>query len=381
MRVPVLLLVLTVGFVTGQSFFNMGGLGEAVLSGDARSAGLGSTVALSVANPGMLVDLQKTLVSVSGLGSAVLGTESGVVGRAVGRMRPASLFAAAPLPLRARLLVGVDSRFNQDFDVWSESLAGSDYRRHVVGRGGIHDLRAGLALSGLGRVGAGLAISRVLGGSREHWQFVSGAGTYVATDTVEVDYSGTTMTLGASVQFPRFNLAAMYEPELTLDARRVLRVHGVVGDSVREYRIVLPHAVGLGAGLALARLDLTAGLEMRPWGGTTIAGRPAFYRDVTRLSAGVEYELAVGYPLRLGYSHQNWYFDRNRPEPELETEPIAEHGFHLGTSIPVPKFGSVDLGGVLFFRRAVDLNELAGQLTLTLAYGETWVKRTRRWGY
>ncbi|MEO0077529.1 MAG: hypothetical protein ABIK86_00815 [candidate division WOR-3 bacterium] len=381
MRSLALLLALVVGSVSGQSFFNMGGLGEAVWASDAKSIGLGATAALSAANPGMLVDLQKTSIHVSGLGTAVLGRQSGVAGRAVGRMRPASLFAAAPLPLRVRLLVGVDSRFNQDFDVWSESLANSDYRRHVVGRGGIHDLRAGLALSILGRVGAGLVVNRLIGGSREHWQFVSGAGTYVATDTVEIDYSGTTMTLGASAQFPRFSLAAMYEPELKLDARRYLRVHGVVGDSVRKHRIELPNVVGLGLSAAVSRLDLSAGLELRPWGGATVDGRPALFRDVIRLSVGVEHEFVAGYPLRLGYSHQNWYFDRNRPEPELGTEPIGEHGIHFGTSVPVPKFGSVDLGGVVFFRRAVDLQELAGQFTLTLVYGEAWTKRTRRWGY
>lgn len=380
MGVRVLLLVLTAGFASGQSFFSMRGLGEAVWSSDARSSGLGSTAALSVANPGMLVDLPKTSVSVSGLGSAVLGIESTFASRAVGRIRPAALFAAAPLPLQARLLVGIDSRFNQDFDVWSESLPGGDYRRHIVGRGGIHDLRAGLALSAFGRAGVGLAISRVLGGSREHWQFVSGAGTYVATDTVEVDYSGTALTAGASVQFPRFSLAAMYEPELVLDARRLLRVHGAVKDTARQYRIVLPNAIGLGAGAGLfPRLDLSAGLELRPWGGSTIGGRPSSFRDVARLSAGAEYELADGHPLRLGYSHQNWYC--LSAGPELEAAPIVEHGLHLGTSIPVPKFGSLDLGGVLFFRRAGSLRETAGQLTLTLAYGEAWSKRTRRWGY
>ncbi len=380
MNIRVLLLVLTTGLVSGQSFLNMRGLGEAVWSNDARSIGLGATTALSVANPGMLVNLPKTLVSASGLAGAVLGVDSGVASRVVGGIRPASLFAAAPLPLQARLLVGIDSRFNQDFDVWSESLPGSDYRRHIVGRGGIYNLRAGLALSAFGRAGVGLTICRILGGSREHWQFVSGAGTYVATDTVEVDYSGTTVIAGSSVQFPRFRLAATYEPELVLDAQRLLRVHGAVRDSLRHYRIVLPHGIGLGMSAGLfPRLELSAGLELRPWGGSTIEAQPSSYRDVARLSAGAEYELAEGHPLRLGYSHQNWYC--GPAQPELGAAPIVEHGFHLGTSIPVPKFGSLDLGGVLFLRRAGSLNELASQLTLTLAYGEAWARRTRRWGY
>jgi hypothetical protein len=373
----ILLFALAVGLSVGQSFFSVGGLGEPVGPSDARGVGLGMTAALSVANPGFPVQLSQTSVAVSGLAGAVLGSQS-AASRFVARVRPASICAAVPLPLRVRLQVGVDSRFSQDFDVWSDSLADTAYRRHVTGRGGIHELRAGIAWALFDRVGLGMAVGRVVGGSREHWQFESGEGAYVVTDTIEVDYSANTVLLGAAAELGRLSLGAAYEPGFTMSAERMLRVHGVVGDSLRRYRIFLPGSVRLGVGLSPASgIELSGGVDFRPWAGAAIDGRPACYRDVVRISAGAEYELAPGHPLRLGYSHQDWYFESARSE----SLPIGENGFHAGTSIPIPRFGSLDFGAALFLRRAGDLREAAGQLTVTLAYGEAWTRRTRRWGY
>ena len=62
-------------------------------------------------------------------------------------------------------------------------------------------------------------------------------------------------------------------------------------------------------------------------------------------------------------------------------EPITDHRLHLGTSIPIPKFGSLDIAAELSRRDGGYLSETSGYLTLTLAYHEAWLKRTRHWGY
>jgi hypothetical protein len=60
---------------------------------------------------------------------------------------------------------------------------------------------------------------------------------------------------------------------------------------------------------------------------------------------------------------------------------VPQNCLHLGTSIPVPKFGSLDLALELTQRKASSLSEVCARLTLTLAYREPWGRRTRRWGY
>jgi hypothetical protein len=235
----------------------------------------------------------------------------------------------------------------------------------------------------LDRLCFGATFDHLMGGAREYWEFASGGGDYSVTDTIEVNYSANTFQLGTSVQFARFSLAAMYEPALTMNAHRFLRIHGVVGDSERQYRISLPRTLRFGAGVSpVAGLGLSAGIDLLPWSGATIDARTAGFRDVARLSAGLEYEITPGHPLRLGYSHQRWYFDAaSIVDPGFGTIPIAEQGLHAGTSIPVPKFGTLDLAASVLLRAAGDLRETAGRLSVTLAYGESWTRRTRRWGY
>jgi len=66
---------------------------------------------------------------------------------------------------------------------------------------------------------------------------------------------------------------------------------------------------------------------------------------------------------------------------QLAPLPITENAVHLGTSIPIPKFGSLDVSGEVLLRSSPVLDEVAGRLMLTLSYTEAWTKRTRRWGY
>jgi hypothetical protein len=128
------------GSAAGQSFFNSRGLGEISPSGDARIAAIAEPSALSTLNPGIFVSLNQTSFSVSAIGVGVLGRQPGRQGentRLLRDARPATFSAATPLPLRFRLFGGINQKFGQDFDIWSESLSDTAYRRHVVGRGGI----------------------------------------------------------------------------------------------------------------------------------------------------------------------------------------------------------------------------------------------------
>lgn len=366
-----------------QSFFNPLGLGEVVGPGFARSNALGSPCALSPVNPGLFLNLAKTNLNISLLSSGTIGTQSNN-NRAFGAIHPLGLSGAVPLPTRTRILVGIEQRFGQDFNLWSESLSNTT-RYHIIGRGGIYSLNAGVAQSFLSRYCIGAQFHQIWGGSKEEWQFHTWDGA-ITTDTIEVLYSGTTTRIGLSVSLPHsavctLQFALCYDPPINLTARRFKHIHGVVTDSIRSYSIKLPYTVSLGVATdALGETRINSGLELRPWSGAKIDGKESGYRNVWRWCIGVEYELLPNHPLRVGYSMGNWYC-----ESKVSPKPITEKGAHIGTGIPIPNFGAIDVAGELFFRKGVTpagpLNETAVRLILTLSYQEIWAKRTRRWGY
>jgi hypothetical protein len=277
-------------------------------------------------------------------------------------------------------------------------LADTAYRRHVIGRGGIYTLRAGLAKSLFDKVCIGVEYGHIMGGSRENWRFELEQGGYTSTDTIEVDYAGNTFKVGASFQSRLFSLAGYYEPPLDLNARRYKRVHGVIQDTARAYALSLPHSLSFAAAVNPAsRFGVNLGLTLNPWSGATITRNDSAlsltYKDVWRGSIGAEYDIDSLHPVRVGYSRQTWYYG-SAYSGEIGRAPIKEDGIHLGTSVPIPKFGSLDISGELLFRTSYsagaadpplwnpeNLEELAGRLMLTLSYSEAWMKRTRRWGY
>ncbi|MEO0077660.1 MAG: hypothetical protein ABIK86_01485 [candidate division WOR-3 bacterium] len=372
MRLAILLLI-PVTIAIGQSFFNMRGLGEITPLAEARLDALGNPRALSSANPGAFVNLTGTRFDLSVLAAGLYGRQR-EQDRLLGDARPGAFQAAVPLPLAGRLVLGLDQRFNQDFDVWSESAPGS-HLYHVIGRGGIYALRAGIAKSFFDRLCAGLEYNYHLGAAREDWRFHPGSGSSFSTDTVEIYYSGSGLRAGASFETPRLGAALLYETQLDLNAIRYTRIHGITADSLHTYRLRLPHVIGMGLTASLLeRLRLVAALEYRPWAATTIDNTLVGYHNTWRVSAGGEFNLLENLPLRLGYSSENWYFDAS-------TGRIREHAISIGSGLPIPKFGSLDMSGSVALRRAGDLTEFAGSLTVTLAYREQWQKRTRRWGY
>lgn len=372
----------SIGF--GQSFFNTRGLGEMTGPADAQTVGLGGGSALSYLNPGILVELPKTAFVATVSATGTVGSEAGRQ-RFFGTVRPEGFSSAFPLPFSTRLVLGLDQRFNQEFDVWSDTLADTACRYHVVGRGGIYALNAGLAKSLFGVGCVGLGYSHYLGSAREDWRFETPDGIYTSTDTVEVRYSANGLRLGAAVRTSVVSLAGYYEPAFGLSAQSFKRVHGLVRDSLAKYRFELPPAIALGATVEpFAPVLVAAGFEYRPWSRTRRDRVPADFLDAARFSAGIQYAAAPQHPVRLGYSYEPWYY---AAEPGVDPgwspapQRITEHALSLGTSLPIPHFGSLDIAVELARRNSVALTETAGRLFLSLSYGEAWLKRTRRWGY
>ncbi len=372
-----------------QSFFNSRGLGEITPSGDARVAALAEPSALSTLNPGIFVGLNQTSFHATALAAAALGTQNGS-SRILRDARPAAFNVATPLPFGTRFFGGINQKFSQDFNVWSESLADTAYRRHVIGRGGIYALRVGLAKSLFDKVCVGVEYGHIAGGSREKWRFEVDNGGYTSTDTIEVDYTGNTFKIGGSFQSQAFSLAGYYEPPLGLSAQRYKRVHGVIQDSTRTFALSLPHSFSFAVALnPVDRLGLNLGLTLNPWQDATITQGGSVsdlgYKNVWRGSVGAEYGVDSVHPVRLGYSRQTWYYNALDtyfdPGFQFHSSPIVENGIHLGTSVPIPKFGSLDISGEVLFRNSAVLKETAGRLMLTLSYSEAWTKRIRRWGY
>jgi hypothetical protein len=264
-------------------------------------------------------------------------------------------------------------------------MADTAYRRHIIGRGGIYALRAGLAKSLFGKVCVGAEFNHVLGGSRENWRFEMENGGNTSTDTIEVEYLGNTLKVGGSFQSRLFSLAAYYEPSLSLQARRYKHVHGVINDTMRLYGISLPQSYSLAAAVNPTRnVGLDLGLTVTPWREATITRGDStsslYYKNVWRGSIGAEYDIDSLHPVRVGYSQQTWYYNAAY-SPQLIPTPISENGIHVGTSVPIPKVGSLDISGEVLLRHSPLLDEVAGHLMLTLSYSEAWTKRARRWGY
>lgn len=375
-----IILLISLSLTLAQSFFNMNGLGEPAYSATSQTAALGNPIALSSGNPGNFIHLSQTSLEMTLLGIGTIGQQATMT-RAVAGVRPATFYGAVPLPTRTRILVAVDEIFNQDFDVWSESLSDTLMRHHIQSHGGIYALNAGIAQSFLSHFCLGVYLRPHLGGVRENWSYITPEGT-IATDTIAIDYSAFNARFGAALQFYPVTLALSYDLPLNLTAQRWKLIHGVITDSFRTYQIKLPVMLNFGAAIGpIWKINqFTLGLEMRPWNQATINHNPANYLSTLRPSFGIEYELLPEHPLRLGYSMTHWYCLNS-----ASSQPIQEKTLHLGTGFPVPKFGNIDIGAEIIFRtsqtRSGLLKETSGRLLLTLAYKEIWAKRTRRWGY
>ena len=179
--------------------------------------------------------------------------------------------------------------------------------------------------------------------------------------------------VAAVLGFLEYYLADRLRMLLTVDLRNAV------------CRAILPQSLSFAGSLnPTRRLGFNLGLTLNPWSGATITRNDSVlglgYKNVWRGSIGAEYDIDSLHPVRVGYSQQTWYYEAGNLQQTWST-PITEDGVHLGTSIPIPKFGSLDVSGEVLFRNSAYLKEVAGRLMLTLSYSEAWAKRTRRWGY
>jgi hypothetical protein len=366
-----------------QSNFNTRGLGEVAPSGDARVVALGDPFAFSTLNPGALVRLDRTAFHFSGIAMANIGTRNGN-SRLLKDVRPSAFFVAAPLPLQFRAFAGLTEKLNQNFDIWSESMPDTAYRRHVVGRGSIQTLSVGVSKSLFNSLCAGIEYNRLMGGSRENWRFEMLSGGYTSTDTIEADYSAHTFKAGLALQTSYVEFGAYYEPAVTLTVQRLKRVHGVISDSMVTSEIRLPNSWSTALAVNPTRgLGVNLGLTMMPWSGATITKNDTTerlgFRDAWRGSIGIQYDIDSLHPVRVGFARRNWYYTATGQQQVIM--PITENAITFGTSVPIPEFGSLDIAGEILFRNSMVLSETGGRLMLTLAYAEAWSKRTRNWGY
>lgn len=363
---------------TAQSCLNSLGLGEVTGSGDAANLAIGDPYALSNINFGNLVELSQTELAVAAVGNLTIAS-SRVGTRAVAAIRPVSFWLAAPLPLGLRLGGSLQESFNQDFDIWSDSAPDIAYRRHIIGRGGIYGLRAGLTKAFINHLGVAVTYKRVIGGAREDWRFEIDNARVTSVDTIEIDYSGNTFELSAAVRYRPVVIAGLYEPSLQMVATRYRLVHGIVSDSTVSYQLRLPQTFHLAVRVSPTdRIAASLGLTMRPWSGATVQQnqqqpRELGFRNSSRASIGVDYRLTSGEILRAGFAVGSGYYD-------VLAVPMVERSVHLGASVPVRGFGSLDVAGEIVSRRT-SLSETAARLTLQLSYGERWERRVRRWGY
>ncbi len=377
------LLLISLTLTTAQSFFNSNGLGEIMQPVDARGNAVGNPNALSIAYPGNYLELNQTMLRISLFGTALLARQNDMQ-RAIGNVRPGAFYGAIPLPTGTRILLNADSRFNQDFDIWSDSATTTPCRYHITSRGGIYALNFGIAQSLLNRFCLGMQFQQLIGGSRENWHYSTSEGM-ITTDTIEINYTGRNLRFGITAQISFFNLAGGCDLPTTLTTRRYKHLHGITADTFTSYQITLPGTFAFALSIVpFQHTHLGTGIELHPWSKSTLSTPDttllARYRDGWRWSIGLEYDPFARFPIRAGYSRTDWYYSNTKTG-----SPIKESGIHLGTTLPLPQFGALEIAGEILFRTGTTptgvLSETAGRIILSLVYEERWGKRTRRWGY
>jgi hypothetical protein len=352
----------------------MRGLGEEIINTDAVMTALGSAIALSYQNPSFPL-LKENMVFQAGIiGSAAYAKEANNH-RLIADARPNYLKALFALPLDFGLGLGLAERFNQNFNIYSETTRG--YQRQVVGYGGIYSFGVSVAKSFYKHIGFGLEYNRNFGNSQERWLFQALPQVTITTDTIVTNYRGDLLKFGICANFRDFNFGAIYEKVLPIYIDSRVIAHGVITDSVNGLKFQLPPRIGFGLSFKPIN-DLILCLDYFYRNSKDIKINDstfAIYRNSNKYSIGLVYNHFDQHPLRIGYRYYDWYFaDHNN-------KLINEQAITFGSSIFIPKFGSFDLALELIHRQGSSLTENIGRLNLTLHYEEAWKIRKRRWGY
>jgi hypothetical protein len=358
----------------------MRGFGEELLYTDATASSLGGLVAIGQYNPSFPINLNKTTFSATVLSNFVYGQESGN-SRMLYDIRPIAIDGKLPLPYQFRVGIKLSEFFNQNFNIYSESMpfSGTWTRRHIVGQGGIYGLSVNFGKSLLkDKLSLSFEYSKLLGNALESWYFeVLGSNSYLTLDSVITMYSADRLDFGvmANTGFLTFGLIA----EDMLPGRISSEVvsHSTTFDSISGLKFHLPYGIGFGMVFdKLAKTKILTDVMYRNWKNVTVGDIPIQgLRNSIKYSLAVEHWLTDNYPLRVGLRYYTTYLTDHTGKG------IDEFALTGGSSVPIPKFGSLSYSLEIIRRQGRDLKETIARLNISLSYEEAWKKRIRHWGY
>lgn len=362
-----------------QSFFSMRGLGEEIINTDAVTTSLGSAISLSYQNPSYPINKDNTIFEAAVIGSGIYGNDAGHH-RFISNVRPNYLKGIFVLPFGFGFGLGLAERFNQNFDVYSDSQFG--YQRHVVGYGGIYSVGVSISKSFYDYVGLGFEYNRNFGDAQERWFFETSTGSNITTDTVATNYRSDLLKFGFSANFNIFNFGFFYEKNFPIYIDSRVLSHGVIADSGSNMQLKFPERLGFGISFDIISelaiyIDYFYRDRAQRGGIYPRVDDPRWniFNKTSKYSLGLEYKLDEKHSVRVGYRYYDWYF------VDQANKTINEQAIALGSGIPIPKFGSFNFAIELINRKGGTLSEKICRLNLTLHYEEAWKIRKRRWGY
>lgn len=358
-----------------QSFFSIRGLGEEIINTDAVMTSLGSTISLSYQNPSYPLLKENMIFQAGIMGSGVYATQS-KNHRFIADARPNYLKALFALPFDFGLGLGLSERFNQNFNIYSDTTL-RGYQRQIIGYGGIYSFEVRVAKSFYKHIGLGFEYNRHFGSGYEQWFFQALPSITITTDTIATKYRGDGLKFGIYANLRNFNLGAIYEKDLPIYIDSRVLSHGAVTDSVSGLKFELPPRIGFGLSFNLMN-DFTICLDYfyrNSQAAKINDSTRAIYHNSNKYSIGLVYNRFEQHPMRIGYRYYDWYF------ADHTDKIINEQAITLGSGIPIPKFGSLELALELINRRGSSLTENICRLNFTLHYEEAWKIRKRRWGY
>ncbi|MCS7258425.1 MAG: hypothetical protein NZ601_03530 [candidate division WOR-3 bacterium] len=359
-----------------QSFFAMKGLGEECLSADAYAQSLGNLSALTYENPAGSFDLKATHITGTLVNNFVLGKE-GRKTRLITDIRPQLMRFKFPVVKRLKLGFKLSEVFNQNFEVYSDSIPHGNYwaRRYIKGFGGIYNLSSSLGYELIPQtLSAGIEYGKLLGASLENWKFEILGGSNLTSDTVFNYYTGQNLRLGILVNYQNLILGFIVEDLLNLAVTEKIVSHNTVVSSNDSIKIKLPRSVSFGISYQFSNARIFSECFFRNWRNATLNNNLLNYENSFKVALGFEYLVNERYPIRAGTHYYRSYIkDRTRTN-------ITQLGLSLGSRISLPNFGGIDYSLKFLHRYGRILKEDIWGFTLSLSYEELFKRRTRRWG-
>ncbi|MCX7785232.1 MAG: hypothetical protein N2201_03250 [candidate division WOR-3 bacterium] len=362
--------------INAQSFFSMRGFGEEILCTDAYANSLGGIISISRENPAQPIVLNKTNFYASLSNNIVFGKENNWQ-RTLYDFRPIMVEGKVPLPKRFRIGLKLAESFNQNFNIYSESIPIAGYwaQRHIIGQGGIYRITLNSAKTFTKpNLSLGIDYSYLIGQEIEHWIFEIAAGNYITRDTIITNYSAQSLRFGILSDWSFLTVGFHIEDILPGTIKDHTKSHGTSAETTFMFN--LPYALGCGLSYnKLQNTDFYIDFLYKNWRKAQIKENyVSTFQNSMKYSFGVEHWLSANHPLRLGLKYyQSYLLDHTNYQ-------IKEYGLTCGSSILIPKFGGFDYSLELFLRQGKKVKETIVRLNLSLSYEETWKKRTRRWG-